>query len=75
VAPPVAVAAKRAQPSQKGLVGQGTTGLAEHGDVVQGNRQGATRQVKGLCLVLIIEYQLRWTNMCLYEIQRRLVHK
>jgi hypothetical protein len=30
--------------------------------------------VKGPCLVLVIEWQLRWTNMWLCEIHRRLVH-
>jgi hypothetical protein len=31
--------------------------------------------VKGPCLVLVIEWQLRWTNMWLCEIHRRLVHR
>jgi hypothetical protein len=32
------------------------------------------RPLKGPCLVLVIEWQLRWTNMWLCEIHRRLVH-
>jgi hypothetical protein len=31
--------------------------------------------LKGHCLVLIIEWQLRWTNYVLYEIHRWLVHR
>ena len=31
--------------------------------------------LKGPCLVLIIEWQPRWTNMCLSEIHRWLVHR
>jgi hypothetical protein len=27
------------------------------------------------CLVLVIKWQSRWTNMCLYEIHRKLVHR
>jgi hypothetical protein len=31
--------------------------------------------LKGPCLVLVIEWQPRWTNMCLSEIYRWLVHR
>jgi hypothetical protein len=30
---------------------------------------------EGTCLVLVIEWQLRWTNMCLSGIHRWLVHR
>ena len=32
-------------------------------------------RVKGPCFVLVIEWQPRWTNMCLSEIHRWLVHR